>query len=113
MATIELSRARPGMVLGADVLDKRGRLLVPRGIELKEKHLNAFPAWGIDRIEIEGEGDASSALEPWACEAAEREVASLFERANTSHPAMAALRDACARRLAVRIQARGLTGSEA
>lgn len=112
LATIFVSQARAGMILSADVLDKRGRLLVPKGVELKDKHLDAFPAWGIDQIDVQGEAEKEDDLEPWALEAAEREIARVFAHTNPGHPALAALRDACHRRLARHMQDRGSSGVE-
>jgi hypothetical protein len=99
------------MILASDVLDRCGRLLVPKGIELKEKHLAALPAWGIQRIDIQGEAEGPAGPEPWALEAAERETAALFAHTNAKHPAMTALREACHRRLAERIQQKGFHGA--
>lgn len=108
MATIDVSLAEAGMILAADVVDKRGRLLIPAGKELSERHVGALSQWGVDRIEVEGdgpEGAGGGEVEPWAVDQAAAEVDLLFSRVNRDHPMMAALADACVQRKAALIQA--------
>ena len=110
LATIDVSQAQAGMVLAADVVDKRGRLLIPAGKELSERYVGALSQWGIDRIEVEGdgpEGGDSGEIEPWAVERATAEIATLFSLVNRDHPMMAALAEACTQRRAVTVQAEG------
>jgi hypothetical protein len=106
LALIDVSQAQAGMVLAADILDKRGRVLIPTGAELKEKHLGALPAWGVTRIEVEGDDvEGSAEVEPWALEEADKELGGLFSATNRGHPAIDALYDVCKHRVAARIQA--------
>lgn len=106
MALIDVSQAEAGMTLAAEVLDKRGRVLMPAGIELKEKHLGALPAWGVSRIEVEGDDvDGALDVEPWALEQAAAELESLFSVTNRTHPAIEALLEVCTQRAAAEIQA--------
>lgn len=95
------------MVLAADVLDKRGRVLIPAGKELVEKYVAALPAWGVTRIEVEGDEieGADADLEPWALDEAEAELDALFKKSNRGHPALDRLFDACVARRATQIQA--------
>ncbi len=60
MPLISVDDAQAGMVLTADVTDKRGRLLIPNGRSLDEKHLQALKMWGITAVEIEGDDPVSS-----------------------------------------------------
>ncbi len=116
MATIDVSQAQAGMVLAADVLDKRGRLLVPAGKELSEKHIGALPAWGVAHIEVEGDdlaGADAIEVEPWALEAATAEVDRLFSKTNRAHPMIAALTDVCVERKAAHLQAARDEGADA
>lgn len=93
------------MILTADVLDQRGRLLVPSGKELSEKHVRALPAWGVTRLEVEGDDlETSTEVESWAMEQAEAELDSLFSRVNREHPLIAALHPICVARRATVIQ---------
>lgn len=107
MAIIDVSQAQVGMVLAADVLDKRGRMLIPAGKELTERYLGALPAWGVAHIEVEGDdvGGAAQDVEPWALDAAAAEIDRLFSKVNRDHPMMAVLADACTGRRAAQIQA--------
>lgn len=105
MATIDVSQAEAGMVLAADILDKRGRLLVPAGKELSEKHVRALPAWGVSRIEVEGDDIAGAIeLEPWALQEATAEVDTLFSRVNREHPLFQGLTEVCVERFALALQ---------
>ena len=113
MAIIDVSHAQAGMVLAADALNKRGQVLIPAGRELTEKHVSALPAWGVHRIEVEGD-DVSGALdlEEWAVEAATTELGPLFSLTNRTHPAMVTLIDACTERRAAQIQAGEVEGGD-
>lgn len=93
------------MVLAADIMDKRGRLLVPAGKELSEKHVRALPAWGVSRIEVEGDDIAGAIeLEPWAVDQANSQVDSLFSRVNREHPLFQALTPVVVERRAMSLQ---------
>lgn len=107
MPVIDVSLAQAGMVLAADVLDKRGRVLIPAGKELVEKYVSALPAWGVTRIEVEGDDidGAEADVEPWAVDEATAELEALFQKSNRGHPAVDSLFDACVARRAAQIQA--------
>ncbi len=110
MAIISIDRAEEGMVVLSGVTDRAGRLLIPAGKELEEKHLRALKMWGIDSIEIEGEDDLPEedlAIEPWASEEAVRLLDALFEHADRQHPFIEGLHAYCMVRLARRVQAAG------
>ena len=94
------------MVLAVDLMDKRGRVLIPAGKELVEKYVNALPAWGVTQLEVEGDDAVESAVEvePWALEAAGQEVDELFSKTNRSNPAIEQLVLAVVRRKAHLIQ---------
>lgn len=55
MAHVTADSARPGMVLAAPVLDRRGRLLIPEGCELTERHVQALKTWGVTSLQVEGD----------------------------------------------------------
>lgn len=94
------------MLLAADLLDLRGRVLIPAGAELKEKHVRALPAWGVTRVDVQGaEADAAPAVDEAALAAAASQLEQLFSLANVAHPAIVGLRASCTTRAAVRIQA--------
>lgn len=79
------------MILAADILDLRGRVLIPAGAELKEKHVRALPAWGVSRVEVKGdEVEGAPVVEDWAMAAAAVELELAFSLSNRAHPAIAA-----------------------
>jgi len=102
MPLIDVSRARSGMVLTADVRDRRGRVLIPQGKELMERYLEALPMWGITHVEVEGETEEVSTpdLDDALLARADRDVAERFRHANRGHPAIEALFAVCVRRRA-------------
>lgn len=88
MPRVNIDQARSGMVLAAEVRDRRGRLLMPDGKTLTERHLEAFRMWGVSFIEILGE-DIPEAAEPVLDEAtlarADEIVRDLFAVAGLEH----------------------------
>lgn len=49
---IETTRAKSGMALNRDVIDRKGHVLLRSGVSLTERHLDLIRAHGIERIEI-------------------------------------------------------------
>lgn len=94
MGLVTADRAQPGMVLAADVTDRRGRRLIPAAVELTERHVQALRMWGVPQIEIEGDGPeapAQTALPPEEEERLRSEVDERFGDANRDHPFTGAL----------------------
>jgi hypothetical protein len=89
------------MVLKADVCDRSGRLLLPGGTELTEKHLQIFRTWGVLEAEIVGESDSEAGgpggdeIDPEALAAAEARVKPLFLCNDLEHPAIKELLRLC------------------
>ena len=103
MGLIAVDRAAAGMVLHANVVDLRGRLLIPAGKELSDKHVAALPMWGVTHIEIEGpapEAVRELSVDPEMLAMAESEVAKRFANAGTDHPFLTELRRICVERSA-------------
>jgi hypothetical protein len=50
-----------GMTLAEDVHDQLGRLLLPGGTALTERHLHAFQMWGILTVKVRGAGQVEAA----------------------------------------------------
>lgn len=82
------------MVLASDVTDRRGRLLIPQGRALDQKHLQALKMWGITRVEVEGDepaGGAEAALDPVFLGKAREELADRLRNLPMDHPLVLAL----------------------
>lgn len=88
MSVIPISEAEAGMVLAADVVDRRGRVLIPLGAELSERTVQALGNWGIETIHVEGE---EIEIDDEAMNAAMAAVGWRFAKNDVSHPFMAAL----------------------
>lgn len=73
------------MVLAADVKDRRGRLIMPSGTTITDRHLRSFKMWGVTHVEVDSEVTGGiMELELWALEAAEAELDEHFR--NTDRP---------------------------
>jgi len=94
LGKVIINKLTPGMILGEDVRDRSGRLLLGSGTPLTERHLYILRTWGVIEVDITGADDDS--LDPnsansidsarWA--AIEREIAPLFHYTDKSHPAV-------------------------
>lgn len=97
MGKISIDNLEIGMVLGSDVHDRSGRMLLGAGSELTQKHLVIFRTWGILEADIVGQGTEDphdpipSDVDPNELAAAEQALAPLFRHTNTSHPAISEL----------------------
>lgn len=95
MARIMLDQAQPGMVLSQPVANTNGRVLLPAGCEINEKHIKAMKMWGIVDLCVTGGGESEdaqiNAISPEKLEAAKALLAEAFKHANTSTPIMKAI----------------------
>lgn len=53
---IDVDALEAGMILAEDVHDQQGRLLLPSGSALTDRHLRAFQMWGIPTVKVRGTG---------------------------------------------------------
>jgi hypothetical protein len=88
---VVLDNLRPDMVLAADIVDGTGRLLLPSGTVLTEKHLRYCQMWGIPDAEIAGDEPAEEpeeVLDPARIAEAEEAVKPRFAHVSRDHPAI-------------------------
>ena len=94
MGKIHTNNLAPGMILGADIRDRSGRLLLGAGTELSERHLYILRTWGVIEVEIAGADDnkedlkSGKSVDPALWAAVEREITPLFRHADNNHPAI-------------------------
>lgn len=91
---IPIDNLRPDMTLGADLVDGGGRLLLPNGTVITEKHIRYCQMWGIAEIEIAGsepEAEPERAPDPVKVAAAEAAVRPRFAHVQRGHPVIEAL----------------------
>lgn len=74
---------QPGMVVAADIQDPNGRLIVPAGTTLTDRHIKALKMWGIGQVNIAGEAKESGSeqavtIDPAIAEAAKNYVKALY-----------------------------------
>ncbi len=91
---VSLEDLRPEMILTADLTDGVGRLLLPSGTALTEKHLRYCQMWGVAEAEIQGddrgEGGAD-VLDPAILQAAEAKLLPRFRHTTLAHPFIATI----------------------
>ena len=105
MAIITIDNLAVGMMLRSNVCDRSGRLLLPAGNELTEKHLRIFRTWGVIEADIlgddSGECDQSFSgedLDPAQLAESESAIAKLFIHNPKEHPAISELMRLCIQR---------------
>jgi hypothetical protein len=107
MQTVNAEDLKEGMVVGEDVKDKNGQLLLPAGLALSEKHLELVKSWGISQVSIEsGNKEEEVPLDPELIAKAEKELGPIFKFADQRHPAMNELFSQCVTRRAKQFMGR-------
>ena len=93
-----LDDLKPGMTLSADLFGSGGRLLLPAGTELTDRHLRYFNMWGVGEVEVQGDEriqDPTATVAPAVRAAIEARLGALFRHADLTHPATAQVFACC------------------
>jgi hypothetical protein len=94
LGKVTLDNLTPQMILGADVRDRSGRLLLGAGTELTERHLYILRTWGVVEVEIVGIEDectdtkAPETIDQELLESIERTISPIFYHTDRDHPAI-------------------------
>jgi HD-like signal output (HDOD) protein len=93
MGVVRITKLKPGAILGEDVKDVKGRLLLPRGKPIGPEHIRIFKIWGISQVEImSAEEDAPRApeapVDPAKLKALRVQLEESFQHTDRRHPAM-------------------------
>ena len=101
MGKVRIKDLKMGMILASHARDPNGRLLLPAGEEITDKHIRTLKAWGIAEVDIESNKDEVSEgrpsaknREPVPTQVME-EVDELFRYTNKQHPAIKELIELC------------------
>lgn len=108
MAYLTVDQAREGMVLAAPVTDRRGRLLLPEGRPLTERHVEALRMWGISHVEVEGDDpvdEADPTVDPETLDQAREIVDARFGNQKGAHTLLDLLHEQAVAREARRLAA--------
>lgn len=106
MGKVPIDNLAAGMILKADVIDRSGRLLLPSGSELTDKHLQIFRTWGVLEAEVvadsesESEIQAADLMDPERLAQADAMVRPMFVHNDLEHPAINELLRLCIARKA-------------
>jgi len=95
---LSIKQVQPGMVIGLDVRDRTGRVLVAAGSTLDSHKIKMLKAWGIIGIDVQGEKTELAPpidLQAWMAEALQR-----IDAADQQHVLITKLLPLFARRLA-------------
>ncbi len=99
MAKVRVKYLKLGMVLSSHARDPNGRLLLPAGEEITDKHIRTLKAWGIAEVDIEDNkdevGQLSGNKEKSVPNQVKEEVDELFRYSNRKHPAIKELVELC------------------
>lgn len=101
MKSLKIKSLKEGMVTGAEVKDRMGRILLTSGQTITAQNLKTLKAWGIVDVLIEDAetpGKVSQEvgeLEVKASPAIVKEQETLFKYSDRRHPAIAELYDIC------------------
>ncbi len=105
MSLIPIDSLETGMVLKEAVADRGGRVLLPSGAILTDKHLKILRTWGIPEADIVRdqdddslEGEGSGTEDPLKLAEAEHYVAELFRHNDHQHPMIKELMKVCRNR---------------
>jgi hypothetical protein len=94
MGKVNLENISPGMVLGKDVKERSGRVLLRAGTEISDRHMNILKTWGVTEVDVENltqqevNAQVTQQLDPAALKIAEEQVSYLFSHTDKEHPAM-------------------------
>jgi hypothetical protein len=105
VARVHIENLAEGMVLKCDVCDRSGRMLLPEGVALTEKHFKILKMWGVLEVETTDDQDAannepreSAEVDPARLALALDRVQHLFVHNDSEHPAIKELTRICANR---------------
>ena len=92
MTVVRLNNLAPGMVPAGDVKDHRGRVLLVSGVEITEKHIKSFKAWGVTEVAIQDlphqENNSETQKHMELPDPNKPEAEKLFQYTDCQHPAI-------------------------
>jgi hypothetical protein len=106
MVMVATDLLESGTILKSAVCDRSGRLLLPAGTELTDKHLKIFRTWGISEADIDNGNEEVAVTsvvtynvdDPVLTAEAQREIAALFIHNDPQHPLIQELMRICVER---------------
>jgi hypothetical protein len=98
MTDLPLHDLQPGMVLVRQVMDRRGNILLGKGIQLTARHLTLLQAHGVTRVEAASPGTESTPKASLTAEETSMLIEQQFQNADPDHPLIMELKRICHRR---------------
>ena len=114
MRRVNVKKVEEGMVLARDVVDQRGRLLLPKGAEVAANHLRYFRMLDVQVVYIEGGNDEQNGGgdDIVVTEEVRRKVQDRFRFTDLEHPMVQELFQYCLKLTAKREAAREVPSGE-
>lgn len=111
MGRLPLDALEPGMMLASDLTGPDGKLLLPKGVQLSDGHIESLRRRGVTGADVADDGDAAVPgdvdIDPALFEQAVSAVSRRFAVNDVEHPAVAALFEAAVLREARALAAGG------
>jgi hypothetical protein len=92
MGVINIEHIESGMILGRDITNRNGLVLLKAGKEVTEKHLKILSMWGITEADIKGIDKeeimhkATVEIDPQIIEEAKMKAREIFRHTDQEHP---------------------------
>lgn len=92
MGVINLEDIESGMILGRDIINRTGLVLLKAGEEITERHLRILRTWGITEADIKGiekeeiMEKAEAEIDPQVLEEATTKALEIFRHTDREHP---------------------------
>ncbi len=92
MGLVHIKDLKPGMVLGEEVRDINGRLLLKKDKKIQSAHIRVFKIWGITEVNVQGSNGSKNALAdpaaPEQIEKIKKNSEERFRHVDLEHPAI-------------------------
>jgi hypothetical protein len=98
MTDLCLDDLQPGLVLLRQVLDKKGNVLLGKGVQLTLRHLSLLRAHGVSRVAAAPPGTESTPAAVLSAEEASMLVEQQFRNTDPAHPLIDELKRICRQR---------------
>ena len=85
MGRMEIALLEPGMVLAAPV-HRGGRTVIPKGVALTQRHLDALRMWDIPNVEIEDDASPEVVVTSAHVLQAREKLKTRFSTVDARHP---------------------------
>ena len=98
MTDLRLEDLQPGLVLVHPAVDRKGNILLGKGVALTARHLTLLRAHGVTRVDAAPPGTESTEAAALSAQEASMQIARQFRNTDPDHPLISELKRICLRR---------------